>query len=675
MNHLKAEKSPYLLQHAKNPVDWYPWCEEAFLKAKREGKPVFLSIGYSTCHWCHVMARESFEDPQVAEALNRDFIAVKVDREERPDIDAVYMTVCQGLTGSGGWPLTIVMTPAQKPFFAATYLPKTARYGSPGLLEVLERIARGWRERRMELIAAGEQLSALAQPGPTCQGEVSRELLQDAAEQMERSFDARNGGFGGAPKFPTPHNLVFLLRYSREEGDAAALHMAERTLEQMYRGGIFDHIGGGFSRYSTDAHWLAPHFEKMLYDNALLASAYTEAFRITRRPLYAQIARRTLDYLLRELRTPQGGFACGQDADSDGVEGKYYLLTTDELAPVLGEGAEAFYAWYGMTGAGNFEGANIPNLLGNPDYEKQGPQALTDTVYAYRLRRTRLHRDDKVLTGWNGLAIAALAKAGCVLEEPWYLRAAEEAMEFIDSALTGEDGRLFVRWRDGEAAHDGQLADYAYLALGCLELYSATLDAAHLTRAAALAERMLELFFDSADGGFYLYAADGEQLISRPKEAYDGAMPSGNSIAAQVLGRLARLSGESVWRDAWDKQLAYLAGVSREYPMGYCAALTAMLDALYPGQQLVCTAPEDAVKPQLAELMRTPEAWRLSIVFKTPENEEVLAAAAPFTRSYPIPKQGALYYLCQSGACTAPETDWGQVRRRIGKTNQPAEVL
>ena len=649
-NRLSTERSPYLLQHAENPVDWRPWGPEVFEEAKRTDKPVLLSIGYSTCHWCHVMAHESFEDETVAQAVNAAFLPVKVDREERPDVDAVYMAACLAMNGSGGWPLTVLLTPDQKPFWAGTYLPKDQ------LLHLLRKAARLWREDRAGVLATGDTLTAhLQQEGQTRPGTPSRELVRQAVSQFAQSYDERWGGFGAAPKFPTPHNLIFLLRYAQLAKEEHAREMALHTLNNMYRGGLFDHVGGGFSRYSTDQHWLVPHFEKMLYDNALLALAYTEAFQHTRCPIYGKITRRTLDYVLRELSGPQGGFCCGQDADSDGVEGKYYALTPDELAQALG-GVDGlrFCQWYGITPEGNFEGKSIPNLLGQSQFD-QDPEdmaALREQMYAYRLSRTALHRDDKVLTAWNGLVMAALARAGLVLDEPWYLDAARQTAEFLAEKLTTSDGRLLARWRDGDAAHPGKLDDYAFLAYGLLELYSATFDASYLTRAVGLADCLLKLFFDGERGGFYPYASDGEQLLTRTKEAYDGAMPSGNSIAALVLFRLSRLTGEMRWREAADLHLSWLAGAAEGYPAGHSFAMLACLEELWPTAELVITAQKPP--EELRGFLREAPRLGLTVLVKTQENAGTLAALAPFTKDYPIPAQGARYYLCQGGACAQP---------------------
>ena len=596
------------------------------------------------------MAHESFEDETVAQAVNAAFLPVKVDREERPDVDAVYMAACLAMNGSGGWPLTVLLTPDQKPFWAGTYLPKDQ------LLHLLRKAARLWREDRAGVLATGDTLTAhLQQEGQARPGTPSRELVRQAVSQFAQSYDERWGGFGAAPKFPTPHNLIFLLRYAQLAKEEHAREMALHTLNNMYRGGLFDHVGGGFSRYSTDQHWLVPHFEKMLYDNALLALAYTEAFQHTRCPIYGEITRRTLDYVLRELSGPQGGFCCGQDADSDGVEGKYYALTPDELAQALG-GVDGlrFCQWYGITPEGNFEGKSIPNLLGQSQFDQDSEDmaALREQVYAYRLSRTALHRDDKVLTAWNGLAMAALARAGLVLDEPWYLDAARQTAEFLAEKLTTSDGRLLARWRDGDAAHPGKLDDYAFLAYGLLELYSATFDASYLTRAVGLADCLLKLFFDGERGGFYPYASNGEQLLTRTKEAYDGAMPSGNSIAALVLFRLSRLTGEMRWREAADLQLSWLAGAAEGYPAGHSFAMLACLEELWPTAELVITAQKPP--EELRGFLREAPRLGLTVLVKTQENAGTLAALAPFTKDYPIPAQGAQYYLCQGGACAQP---------------------
>lgn len=649
-NQLQFEKSPYLLQHRHNPVHWLPWSQNAFATAQREDKPVFLSIGYSTCHWCHVMAHESFEDEAAAEVINRSFIPIKVDREERPDVDAVYMEACLAMTGSGGWPLTILMTPDQKPFWAGTYLPRES------LLSLLIQAEQLWEKDRERLLAAGEELTTYLQREEAARpGTPNRILVNRAAAQYARTFDPDWGGFGAVPKFPMPHNLLFLMGYAQRSGVGSAQAMAEKTLAAMYRGGLFDHVGGGFSRYSTDRRWLVPHFEKMLYDNALLLFTYAEAYQRTQRPLYSMVARRTAEYVLRELEDADGGFFCGQDADSEGVEGKYYVFTPKELQTVLGtEKARAFCRRYHVTEQGNFEGKNIPNLIGQTAIDED-PDDMDDIrrqLRNYRLERTTLHKDDKILTAWNGLMIAGLAKAGLALDDPRYLAAAERAVARIGRHLTDGDGRLLARWRDGQGAFAGKLDDYAFYAWGLLELYGATLKLAHLTEALRLSELLLTFFLDREKGGLFPYPSDGEQLLTRTKETHDGAIPSGNSVAALVFSRLSRLTGEVRWKEISNLQFSYLAGAAQEHPSGHGFAMLALLEELWPSAELICTAKE--IPAELTDLLRQNVHPALSVLVKTPDNQERLTALAPFTAEYPIPDHGAQYYLCKNGTCIRP---------------------
>lgn len=615
------------------------------------------------------MEEESFENSEIAELLNRDFISIKVDREERPDVDSVYMSVCQAMTGQGGWPLTIIMTPECRPFFSGTYFPPKSRYGRPGLKEVLTAAAGQWKENKKELQTSAGQIEAYLkeQEQTAFWGEPGIEALHQAFFRFSANFDSENGGFGGAPKFPAPHNLLFLMEYWAREGKREALSMAETTLVQMYRGGIFDHIGGGFSRYSTDEKWLVPHFEKMLYDNALLVMAYVKACSLTGRRLYQTIAKRILAYVEAELTDSQGGFCCGQDADSDGVEGKYYVFTPEEIREVLGENpGEAFLKQYGITRHGNFEGKSIPNLLKNEDYEQvlckweQDGNGDYKKLYEYRKRRTRLHKDDKILTSWNGWMILGCAMAGAVFGSKRYVEMAVRAEAFIQSALF-KDGRLLVRYRDGDACGEGKLDDYACYALGLLKLYQVTFQTSYLKKAADLAEIMVEQFFDRERGGFYLYAEDGEQLIVRTKETYDGAMPSGNSAAARVLDVLVRLTGENKWQEVLEKQLNFLAGAMEEYSLGNSYGLLTMMNVLYPGKELVCTLPSfreaEAGKllKKLGYLGETVPG--LSVVVKTEENQQELEKLAPFTKEYPVLKTGARFYLCSGKKCMPPVND------------------
>lgn len=606
------------------------------------------------------MAHESFEDSHVAQLLNQDFISIKVDREERPDIDSVYMTACQMLTGSGGWPLTILMTADQQPFYAGTYLPKDSRHGAIGIKQLLSGIAGEWTQNKKKLLEAGASITEYLLSQQGSKGDfvpVSKDLLKQGRDLFYKSYDKIWGGFGQAPKFPTPHNLLFLLRYFIQEKDLEAGKMAEYTLHQMYRGGIFDHIGGGFSRYSTDKMWLVPHFEKMLYDNALLTDTYLQAYKVTGNSFYADIAQKVMDYVLRELTDSLGGFYCGQDADSDGVEGKYYVFTPEEIHQILGKSeTRLFCGRFGIKKEGSFEGKSIPNLIDTMDYEEEEApyKVMRERLYPYRTDRARLHLDDKILTSWNGLMIAALAKASCLPEGEQYLVAAKKAHAFVNKNLYDDDGRLWIRWRDGEAANKGQLDDYAFYGMALIELYQSTFDLSYLDEALQLADRMIEFFWDAHEGGFYLYASDSEQLISRPKEVYDGAMPAGNSVAAAMLGSLARLTGETKWQEYWDKQLAFLARNIAGYPAGYSFAMKAMMDALYPTSEIICATRGDAVPAAFLQYLKEHPGYGYSILVKTPENGDALTKAAPFTANYPIPAGEDCYYICENKQCSMP---------------------
>ena len=664
-NRLQYEKSPYLLQHAGDPVDWWSWCPGAFREAKREDKPILLSIGYSTCHWCHVMGRESFRDPDVARALNRDFVCIKVDREERPDIDAVYMAACQALTGSGGWPLTILMTPDQAPFWAGTYLPPKSRGGRLGLLELLDEVSRLWHADRQRLLALGQEVTQHLRPRPMEAAAPDESLLRSASAELERRFDRENGGFGAAPKFPAAHELLFLLEYARRTGNGDARRMAEVTLTQMARGGIFDQIAGGFCRYSTDGAWRTPHFEKMLCDNALLSCAYLEAYAQTGNPYFRDTARRTLDYAMEELRLPGGGFACGQDADSGGEEGRFYLLTRRDAEEALGTGEAQSLCQRLSIGAEE----SVPNLLYDPDYKDfwRVHRAQCRTLAAFRRRRWPLHRDDKVLTGWNAMMIAALAKAERVLGEARYLRAAEETRLFLKTRLTRPDGRLWLRWRDQEPAIDGQLDDYAFYCWALLELYEANFSTSCLREAAGLADRMAALFWDEAEGGFFRTASNGERLIVRQKDSFDSGTPSGGAAAALALGKLSRLTGEDRFRAMEERQLAWLAGEARSYPAAHCFSLLAMLEALHPRRELVCVSA--GTPPQW--LAGAGETYRLAVLAKTPENARALANLSRRAETYPIPEEGERFYLCRNGACLEPVDSAAALREQLRERREP----
>ena len=679
-NRLAGEKSPYLLQHASNPVDWFPWGDEAFEKARLEEKPIFLSIGYSTCHWCHVMERESFEREDVARLLNEHFVPIKVDREERPDVDQIYMTVCQALTGSGGWPLTMVLMPDRRPFFAGTYFAPEPRFGRPGLIEVLYQIAGAWEEQRDRIFeVAGRIAGAVRDQFTGSPGDPPGEtVLRAAFEQLASRFDAEEGGFGTAPKFPTAHVFTFLLRYWDRSGDARALEMVERTLQAMRRGGIYDQLGFGFHRYATDREWLVPHFEKMLYDQALLLLAYAEAYQATRRGLYAAVAREIAAYVLRDMTSPEGAFYSAEDADSEGEEGKFYVWGRAEIDEILGaEESEIFCRVHGVEAAGNWRdeasgresGTNILHL---PDDTADTARALglEPAALAERLERSRTKllaarrtrvpplRDDKILTSWNGLMIAALAKAAQALEEPGYAAAAERALAFLTERLVREDGRLLARHREGESAHLAYLDDYAFLAWGMLELYGATFEAKHLAAAVDLAREMDRLFGDRAAGGYFFTGEDAEPLLVRAKEIYDGALPSGNSVAAMVLLRLARMTGETEWERKADALIRAFAGSVTRVPSAHTQLLQAVDFALGPAREIVIAgARESEPAEEMMRAVRQRYLPRSVVLWNSPDQAALLARLAP-----PLAAQGMVggapaAYVCEAFACAAPVTD------------------
>ena len=650
-NQLQYETSPYLLQHADNPVDWYPWGEQAFIRAREQDKPVFLSIGYSTCHWCHVMARESFADPEIAALLNRHFISVKVDREERPDIDSVYMRFCMSFTGSGGWPTSIFMTADQKPFFAGTYFPKENRGGMYGLKELLPLIADQWQNNRSALIAqANRVVRLLRTEKPRAGTAVSGDLPQAAFQEFARSYDPEYGGFGSEPKFPTAHNLLFLLAYGRLRREPHAVEMAEQTLFHMIRGGLFDQIGGGFCRYSTDRKYLVPHFEKMLYDNALLIIACCAAATGTKdgqlKALLLSAAGKTGEYVLRELQAPEGGFYSAQDADSEGVEGKYYLFTPEEIIALLGEETgTAFCRRFDITPEGNFAGMSIPNLihsdLFDPSMDVQLPR-----VREYREGRMALQRDKNLLTAWNGLMIAAMCVLYRTTREETYLAAAERADAFLKSRLM-DRGVLCASYACGRRGTRGFLDDYAAFALAQLALYGATLKADYLRQAEALCSRVISDFSD-ADGGFYLTSADAERLLLRSKETYDGAMPSGNSLMAWNLARLYEITQKESWRQAAEKQLAFLDAAASDYPAWYAMGMLSHL-AYDDPTVLTAAVAQDSDLHVLPFVLPLHAAIRLQ---------------AP-TEEYPLLDGRTAYYLCSGHSCLPPVNQVDKLKKHL----------
>ena len=680
-NRLAREQSPYLLQHKNNPVDWYPWGEEAFEKARREDKPVFLSIGYSTCHWCHVMAHESFEDEEVARLMNDAFVSIKVDREERPDIDGLYMTVCQMMTGQGGWPLTVIMTPEKEPFYATTYVPKTSRHGRIGMMDLVPRIEEVWRRQREDVLNSAQHVTDLLRQAAGVRADgatLTADTLQAAFRELEGRFDPHYGGFATAPKFPTPHNLLFLLRYWKRTGDEKARRMVQTTLDHMRWGGIFDQIGFGFHRYSTDARWILPHFEKMLYDQALLAMAYTEAYQVTGNPLYAETAREVFTYVLRDMTSPEGAFYSAEDADSEGREGKFYVWTYDELRQVLDpEDANLVIQTYNVRQDGNFEeeatrqktGENIL-YLGRSFQEVAADLGMDEAnlrkrlevarrkLFAVREQRPRPGKDDKILTDWNGLMIAALAKAAQVFDEPAYSRAAAHAADFILKDLHVAEGRLLHRYRQGEAGIQANVDDYAFFIWGLLELYEATFRIDLLEKAVALTDMLIKHFWDDENGGFFFSPDDGEQLIARQKELYDGATPSGNSVALLNLVRLSRITGNTEYEQKADRLIRWAAAQVRHSPSVFTAFLMGLEFALGPSREVVIVGhPGYEDTDALLRTVRSVYIPNKVVLFRPAESPPAeLFRLAPFVEAqHPIDGK-ATAYICRDYVCRNPTT-------------------
>lgn len=662
-NRLINEKSPYLLQHANNPVDWYSWGEEAFSKAKEEDKPVFLSIGYSSCHWCHRMREESFEDQEVADLLNRYFVCIKVDREERPDIDHLYMDFCQAMTGRGGWPMSIFMTPEQKPFYAGTYIPKHMRYDIMGLIQLAQGIHDAWENDREKILQSSEEILEFARTTfhVSSKEHLDKEVVNAAYSELHERFDEKNGGFGTAPKFPTPHNLFFLLRFWKQTGSAYALEMVEKSLIGIYRGGIFDHIGFGFSRYSVDERWLVPHFEKMLYDNALLAIAYLEAWQVTGKPLYREVAEKVFAYVLRDMTSPEGAFYSAEDADSEGVEGKFYVWTKGEIEAVLGAVDTAWFSGiYHVTEEGNFEEKNILNLIGTDFEELEQPEVrdrlenLREVLYRERSKRVYPLKDDKVLTSWNGLMIAALAYGGRVLGNTAYLEAAEKAAAFILERLTDGTGRLLASYRENEARHLGYLDDYAFMIFGLIELHQGTLKQSYLEKALELSEEMVTLFWDRKDGGFFLSGNDGERLLIRGKNIDDSALPSGNAMAAMDFLRLFSLTGRNGLREKAEELFHAFGGTVKEQPSGFTYLLSAfMLSQKAPMELVIAGRRKDEETGELFRAFQERYLPFATVLLQDPDTREGLPDV--FWRE-PLDDK-ATAYVCRDFACQMGVTD------------------
>jgi uncharacterized protein len=659
-NRLAQETSPYLLQHKDNPVDWYPWSDEALQRARDEDRPILLSIGYSACHWCHVMEHESFENPEIAELMNRLFVNIKVDREERPDLDSLYMMAVQMMTGHGGWPMTVFLTPDGRPFYGGTYYPPEDRGPMPGFPRILQAVAEAYQGRRAEIDESADNIADHLRghfENVPREGQISATVLDEAARNLARVFDRVNGGFGGAPKFPAPMSIELLLRiYSRTRAERA-LQMAEFTLDKMARGGLYDQVGGGFHRYAVDAIWLVPHFEKMLYDNAQLAHVYTIANQLTDEPFYRTVASETLDYVLREMTSPEGGFYSTQDADTEGHEGKFYIWTPAELREVLGaEDAERVGWLLGVSERGNFEGSNVLSITNVADRMRWRSEEFADArqkLYDSRATRTWPGRDEKVLTSWNGMMLRAFATAAWVFDEPRYVEAARDNARFIRDNLYRE-GRLLRSWKDGEAKLNGYLEDYANYIDGLLALYGTTFEVEWVQLATELARTMIDEFH--ADGGFYDTGRSHEQLISRPRDAYDNATPSGNSVACEVLLRLSHLTGEVEFSRVATGVLSGYAQHAAENPHGYSRLLCAMDLAIGPAAEIAITGEPDASDTRTLLAAIRNEYLPRVVVAVAPQDSEI-AQVLPLVAGRPQQDERATAYVCINYACQLPTTD------------------
>ena len=683
-NRLANETSPYLLQHRNNPVDWYPWGDEAFAAARRLDRPSFLSVGYSACHWCHVMEHESFENAELAKKLNDHFISVKVDREERPDVDQIYMNAVQAITGRGGWPMSVFLTHDRRPFYGGTYWPPKGRMGMPGFDQVLDAVLDAWKNRRDSLTEQAEQLTEHLRQSGSAEGRgadvaLSEKLVLGAETPLSRQFDSTNGGFGGAPKFPHPMDLRVLLRVWKRTSRRNALDIVTLTLDKMAAGGIYDHLGGGFHRYSVDARWLVPHFEKMLYDNALLANVYLEAYQATGRSAYAQTARETLDYVLREMTSPDGGFYSTQDADSEGEEGKFYVWSRAEIAAVVGddEATHAFCYCYDVTDEGNFEGHNILNrpktieqcaqVLGRTAAELQTAlDAARRKLFDVRRMRVAPGLDDKVLVSWNGLMIAAMAQGTAVLGDARYLQAGRRAAEFIIAEMRRPDGRLLHSFRAGQAKHPGYLDDYASLGEALLALYEVDGRARWVDEAVALADVVLTRFADPAAGGFFYTADDHEQLIARNKDVFDNAVPSGSGLATTLLVRLAKLTGHARFADAAERSLRGVGDLFERAPTAVGQSLLALDTFVGPTQEIVVAAAnEDERNAILTDLHR--RYWPNKVVARTPGDGDSEHLRGLTRGKSAAAGAKAKLFVCENFTCRAPVEGLDAIRTEFEK--------
>ncbi|CAG0960822.1 MAG: thioredoxin domain-containing protein [Candidatus Methanoperedens sp.] len=672
-NRLINEKSPYLLQHAHNPVNWYPWGEEAFEKAKNENKPVFLSIGYSTCHWCHVMEKESFEDDDVAALMNDAFVSIKVDREERPDIDSIYMAVCQAMTGSGGWPLNLLLTPDRKPFHALTYIPKESRLGRVGMLDLIPQVKELWNSQRDEVEKAANRNVNALKPASLAGERLTDDILHIAYEQLLGMFDEEHGGFGHAPKFPTPHNLMFLLRYWKRTGDRMALMMVEKTLCAMRMGGIYDHVGFGFHRYSVDQRWLVPHFEKMLYDQAMLAMAYTEAHQATGKKEYEKTCREIFTYLMRDMTSPEGGFFSGEDADSEGEEGKFYLWTENELRQVFtDEKYKLVKKVFNIRVDGNFPEGNGKNIfyLSNPITEVPGfpiadieKSIESSRSKLFEVRENRIHpgKDDKILTDWNGLMIAALAKASQAFHEPEYAENAQKAADFIITKMRNPKGGLYHRYRDGETAIPGFLDDYGFFVWGLLELYEATFEIRYLQAALEFNEYLLTHFWDAKAGGFFITSDDAENILIRKKDIYDGAVPSGNAVAMLNLIRLGKITADPELERKAEATGQAFSRIVGQAPAGYTMLMSALDFTIGPSSEVVIAGDlqADDTMDMLKALRK--EFIPNKVVMLRPNEESEIMRISGYTKSLSSKGGKATAYVCRNFSCRLPVTEPGKM--------------
>lgn len=674
-NRLIDEKSPYLLQHAYNPVNWFPWSGEAFKKAREEDKPLFLSIGYATCHWCHVMAHESFEDEEVAELLNDRFISMKVDREERPDIDKIYMTSCQAITGQGGWPLTVFMTPAGEPFYAGTYFPKEDRMGMAGLMTLLRQVSDLWKNDRSRIISSASRIINAIKPDPlpkTGTFVIDTDILKKGFLQLSERFDTSHAGFGDKPKFPTPHNLTFLMRYHAAFSEKSSMKMVEMTLNRMRNGGMYDQMGYGFHRYSVDEKWLVPHFEKMLYDQSLLAIAYMEAFQVTGKERFVRVAEEIFHYVLRDMISDTGGFYCAEDADSEGEEGLFYLWSYDEVIKTLGEkDGDLFCRFFNIRKGGNFEnGLNIPNITDDIEAfaEHEGIERdVCENIIKksreilFNMRENRVHplKDDKILTSWNGLMIAALCRGYQVMERPEYLDAAKKTALFIIANLRTPEGRLLRRYRNGEAAYPGYLDDYAFLVWGLIELYEASFNISFLEEAIALNEEMIAIYWDNENSGFYFTGQGNENLITRIKEIYDGAIPSGNSVAALNLLRLSRMTGDIGLEKKAEELIGAFSSQVAENPMFYTHLLAAVDFMTGTGLEVVIAGdPEQENTQNMIRILRKGFHPNKVVLMHPPgPDSDRIKKIAPFTAEMRAIDGKTALYICENHRCMQPFTD------------------